>query len=313
MGKKLLITLLVLVLLVGGAGAFLYLNVAKSPTATAFLNVHDGNVLLDSGSGWETAEDGMRLSLDDRVKTEDGNADVILYESVIVSLEPETTIQIADLTKEHPKISLEQGSVWNKFTGLLGVESYDVETPTTVATVRGTEFGVAHKKNISEVFVAEGGVDVTDEDETMRVGAHERVRKEIAKGMVKEAMSAAEIDGMEEKQKRTLEALKNLREREIDKSTVLLKVAETQGYNRAEIRDKLVDVDDGKLDDRKIAGMVPIQTESVDKLLALNDMIKEQKRELGNKVVTPRDVEPVDKVVVKEPPEMSDPVRPVIP
>ena len=122
---------------------FGYFKITGSPTVAAFLNIYKGNVQVDHGSGWTSAQDGMNLAEQDHVKTlQDSEAAVVLHESVIVNLAPDTELFIKDLTKEHMKVEQPSGSTWNKFTGIAGVEGYSVETPTTVATVRGTGFEV---------------------------------------------------------------------------------------------------------------------------------------------------------------------------
>lgn len=125
----------------------------------AYLNVETGTVMVDTGSGWVPATNGMELSPNDRVKTgSDGEASVMLYESAIVGLDPNTEVSIAELSKEKTKIRQESGETWNKFTKMNGMEGLEVETPGSVATVRGTEFGVS----MDGVQVMEGNVETED-------------------------------------------------------------------------------------------------------------------------------------------------------
>ncbi|MBU0461785.1 MAG: FecR domain-containing protein [Nanoarchaeota archaeon] len=128
----------------------------------AFLSIENGDVQVNSGSGWEQASDGMALSLNDMIKTgDDGEASVIIYDSAIISLSPNTEVMIADLADDTATVKQNSGSTWNKFIGLSGLKGLEIETPTAVATVRGTEFGIdlTGEEDVSEsLIVAEGEV-----------------------------------------------------------------------------------------------------------------------------------------------------------
>ena len=137
MKKGLKITLIVLAVIIIAIAGFVYTAFGEK-TISALLNVESGNVQVNG-----VAVQGEKvLSERDTVKTTDGEATVTLYDSVIISLEPNTELTISDLTKSYPKVKQVSGSTWTKFADVVGVKNVDVETPTTVATVRGTEFGV---------------------------------------------------------------------------------------------------------------------------------------------------------------------------
>ena len=136
----------------------MYNSVASDKIEPAFLTVESGTVQLDSGAGYNTVTGEVILSLNDKVKTLDGTATITLYETIITELEPNTEVSISTLAENNVKINQNSGSTWSKFTTITGIDSYEVETPTTVATVRGTAFGV----NVEEdaVLVGEGNVNV---------------------------------------------------------------------------------------------------------------------------------------------------------
>ena len=70
---------LVLVLIV--AGTVWFLNIPGSSVATLYID--RGDVEFTSGKSWEKAADGMELRLSDRVRTLDGEATLVFYDSVI--------------------------------------------------------------------------------------------------------------------------------------------------------------------------------------------------------------------------------------
>jgi hypothetical protein len=110
----------------------------------------------------------MELSLEDKVRTkDDGSAVIVMYESILVELDANTEVSIEQLSKDKVKLNQQSGSTWNKFAAISGIKSFEVETPTTVATVRGTEFWV----DMDSVGVDEGQVDATMKGKLLRLAA----------------------------------------------------------------------------------------------------------------------------------------------
>jgi len=142
-------------------------------TRTAFLHIESGDILIDSGKGFIKALHGMDLSVNDIIRTEDAVATIVLYESVFIELAENTELKILDLTKKHPRV-YQKGSTWTKFSRLLGVEEFTIETADTVSTVRGTEFGVDDEG----VEVGEGEVEVEIDNTKLSIKAGERLQLE---------------------------------------------------------------------------------------------------------------------------------------
>jgi len=144
----------------------------------AQLQVDSGIVMVNQGSGWQKINGELSLTESDRVKTEEGSATIIFYDTIIVTLDPNTEVSISELSKEKVQINQAEGSTWNKFIGVTGVEGYEVVTPNTVATVRGTEFGI--NVGTESIIVAEGKVDFSDKQTGQRksVGKAEKYRRE---------------------------------------------------------------------------------------------------------------------------------------
>jgi len=225
LGKNLKYAIIGIVAVVVILAGYFYFQITGSTTVVAFLNVGEGSVQVNQGKGWVAATDEMKLGLNDRVKTlEDGYASVVLFESTIISLEPATEVLIQNLEKAEQRIRQEAGSTWNKFTGLAGVEGLSVETPTTVATVRGTSFGVT----MHSVMVGEGEVEVEMEGEKMMVGAEEKVvmeEKMVDGKMVRRAVKKAFTEGDRErtlpKMQRSVRVMQKMRKMEIKKKILL--------------------------------------------------------------------------------------------
>ena len=129
-----------------------YMLSNPSSTAKAQLIIDSGTVHFkhDSGS-WVSAQNGMLLYQSDSLKTGNNTtASVILFESSIIRLDSNTEITIEQIIQEEDEINVkiiqDSGRTWNTVAKISGIDNYEVHTPTTVASVRGTSFDV----NISD-------------------------------------------------------------------------------------------------------------------------------------------------------------------
>jgi hypothetical protein len=141
-----------------------------SPAAAevrAQLVIESGDVQVKHGSGsWAPAEDGMDLFASDSIKTGDNStASIILFKSSIIRLNSNTEVTLQEIIEEEETsvvISQKEGRTWNTVRKISGIDNYEVQTPTTVASVRGTSYDV----NIlpdgnTTIGVVEGTVNIT--------------------------------------------------------------------------------------------------------------------------------------------------------
>jgi hypothetical protein len=263
-----IIIFLALVLAIG------YFKVTGSPTTVAFLNVEGGDVTVNTGSGWQPAVDQMKLGIEDRVKTGVGQASVVLHESIVVSLDPNTEIAIKDLNKQHVKLEQPSGQTWNKFTEMAGVDEFSVETPNTVATVRGTYFGVGMDK----ITVGEGVVIVEKDGQRIEVRAGKKVM--VKDGvLVEEDMTPEETQDLTESMRRSVQQMQELREREARKHPVLLsQLKKKYGITDAQVKEHLDKADRGEYDLDELEEKSPVKIESVAKIKKITaEIIKTNK------------------------------------
>ncbi|MBW3013923.1 FecR domain-containing protein [Candidatus Woesearchaeota archaeon] len=280
-GKIVSLVILVIVVIIA---IIAYFAITGSATRTAFLTIESGEVMVDTGKGWVPAVDDMDLGLEDKIKTGPGaEATVILYESVIVSLDADTEVMIADLSKDNLKVKQDSGSTWNKFTGISGIGDYSVETPNTVATVRGTGFGV----NMQSVLVGEGEVDVKKGDVVKRIV---QGRKAVLREgqLVDEELSDTDRSRIMVQMQRSLKHIKMLREREIEKKRFMLNIAQkTRGFTEEDMRDGIVKADRGELDLDELEDRAPVKMEAIRKVRAMTEEVIKinrmmQKVEIGD-------------------------------
>lgn len=273
MGAVKIIGIILAVLIIAGGIGFFMLT--KSGVTTAFLNVERQEVQADKGSGWQTAQDGMELKEENKVKTsETGEASLILFESAIVGIEPNSEITVGDVSKEKAHIQ-QTGSTWNKFTGLNGLQTLEIETPNAVVTVRGTEFGITD----DEVPVLEGKVTVKIKDGGKIVeveGGHKAI---IQTSEVVE-LTPEEMEALRRKSKRTLKNLIEVRARLIEKNKfVIERVKSAADVDEEELRQLMQDMDEGKYDEDILLEKTPVELDALNQFVALTKQIKKQLNE----------------------------------
>ena len=140
----------------------------------AQLIIESGTVQVKhEGESWTSAENGMLLYQSDSVKTANNtSASIVLFQSSIIRLDSNTEVVIQEILQQagetNVTIKQEIGRTWNTIRNLSGIDNYEVQTPTTVASVRGTSFDVKiitivdiYKKILTEVGVGSGIVSIS--------------------------------------------------------------------------------------------------------------------------------------------------------
>jgi hypothetical protein len=123
---------------------------ARALGAATTITIISGDIQVRHGAGsFAPANDGDVLAPGDTVRTGDGARAVLTYfEGSTVSLEPNTDLAIEDastLTDGSTIIVMQQnlGRTWHVVTKLVtGGSKYEVKTPASTASVRGTTFTV---------------------------------------------------------------------------------------------------------------------------------------------------------------------------
>jgi hypothetical protein len=267
-----ILLIIFVVLLVGVSSIYLYLT--KSSTISAYLSIESGQVFVDSGKGFVGAEDGMKLKRNYIIKTgENSEASVVFYESVVVSLDPNTEISIEELSKKNINLKQNSGSSWTKFMTIMGVSGITIETPNTVATVRGTNFGV----DMFSVFVDEGLVNVKSGSDEYDIGAGENSLYEEGK-LTKGKLTEEQKKKIIEFKKRQISILKEIRIKELEKKKIIVeKLLQANGLSFEELPKYLEDIDRGEGDLNEISKNIPIKIESTEKVIKITEKIREEK------------------------------------
>ncbi len=247
--KKLAITAIVILVILAGA---YFVFIAPKPATAAILYIEKEGVEVNTGSGWQTGADEMELKKNSQVRTSQGEATIIFHEGEVMHLEPNSEVKLDEISGNEIKVTQLAGETWNKVTKISGISEFTVETPSTVATVRGTEFFLTDE----QLDVMNGQVDYENkaDKKKMKVGKGKRALKNM---MQEEDMPQEMMDKYSQFTEKYVNILKKVRAREIKKHKGMLKMAANKGYTDEKIKEQLNEVDEGRQDEDKLYQDVP--------------------------------------------------------
>lgn len=248
--------------------AFFYISFVSSKTISARLLVEKEKVFVNN----QEVSGDLILDEEDTVSTSGtGSATIILYESIVVILESDTTVIVKELSKKNSELSQEKGETWNQFTKLFGVDKYTIRTSTSVASVRGTEFSFAERL----IFVSEGEVDY-DIDEKSYVVQQGKAVEKIGELVRERDMTPEEQERARIKRLEAIESLKKLRLFEIAKHQKTVNFLKNKyGFTEEDIKTYLEEADRGERDINELKEKSPVQIGSLEKLIDITEKIKE--------------------------------------
>jgi len=143
-----LLSIIILIFIIG----FIWI-ILTPETAQAQLIIESGSVQIKhADESWTSALNGTLLYPSDTVRTGNNSyASIILFKSSIIRLGSNTEVTIQEILQQEGetsvKIQQDIGRTWNTITKISGIDSYDVQTPTTIASVRGTTLDI----NVTEL------------------------------------------------------------------------------------------------------------------------------------------------------------------
>jgi len=137
-----------------------------SDAVDAQLIIENGSVQVKHFGSWADATNGMNLYQSDSIKTGDNtSASIIILKGSIIRLDENTEITIKEIiqgTEINVTIQQDAGRTWNTVQKISGIDNYEVETPTTVASVRGTSFDVnVDNDGVTIVSIVKGIVNIS--------------------------------------------------------------------------------------------------------------------------------------------------------
>lgn len=134
--------------------------------AVGNLNIYNGTVSVARGSAQIAGQTGTEINASDKITVSaDGRASIIFKDGTVVRLGAGSVFSVSDVAYHDGKIShavldLSTGKAWSNVEPVDASGTFEVETPTVVATVRGTIFDVWYHDKESEVHVSNHAVAV---------------------------------------------------------------------------------------------------------------------------------------------------------
>lgn len=138
--------------------------------ATVTVLAADVYVKPAGSDSFKQVKDTAEVTAGSEIKTSaTGRASISYPNDTVTTLDTDSYIKISvlDSNGQKSRIELLVGSVWAKVKNVLATEDfYEVNTENTVASVRGTIFGVSHKDGITNTYGVESNVKVSLLDKT---------------------------------------------------------------------------------------------------------------------------------------------------
>lgn len=222
---------IVLVMLILGFVSIAFVAPLISESPVAVLTVDQGMVEV-ANSPFQQVTGEKQISEGTAIRTGPGSkASIIFFGSSVVRLGENTTINITDIStgKEDRKVTIKQdsGRIWNKVLKLSGFNNYEVETPNSVASIRGTAFENWIRGDLTATSVVEGTVNVLSKGTGNDADVPEEQAADVSEG--NPALRPLEAnDFITENKELDRQFLAKLRERLKTKYWMYIYIAKTQ-------------------------------------------------------------------------------------
>ena len=154
-----IIFIIVIICIVG-----LFWFIQTPNTVKAQLIIESGDIQIKhEGGSWISAQNGMDLYQSDSIRTGDNaSASIVFFKSSIIRLDNNTEVNLQEIIQNadgaNVKINQNAGRTWNSISKISGIDNFEVQTPTTIASVRGTAFVVIVDTNGTTYYGVEHGV-----------------------------------------------------------------------------------------------------------------------------------------------------------
>lgn len=268
-----IVILLIIIIIV----LIVYLKFFKSNVVDAQLHVESPEVNVNN----IPVSGNIKLKENDIVETSNGLATIILHESILIALDKNTKVSLSDLKNKHPKVFQESGNTWNKFIRISGVEDYTLTTSNTIASIRGTAFGLIQGNTPGDWkgLVGENEIDYNIDGHDFILEKNYVVDKVLGK-IEKRPATSEELEYIRKQNARIVSELKYLRQLKIEKLPDLLK--EKYGTDQ-EIQQKLEEADQGKIDVDKVISKFPVNLPLLNEIAKITKEIQSLNQELNDK------------------------------
>ncbi|GEM_PF-5749088 len=258
----------------------LYFLVFHISTPIGTLNILSGTAQVDTGLGYATATDGMSLKQGYSIKTLDSsNARIVLLDSVILTLDPNSEIKLDTLGK-NTVVSLTSGDAWSKF--MLGdVQQYTVSVLGTTAVAYGTSFNTKIAGNDVILTVSDGTVGFSNSVDNVQAP---KGSKYIMSGgrITESSLTPEEKSAVVASMNNDLGAIKDLRFEMMQRNKAAYNQLKNMFNKTDDNVQKILDlIDNGELNDTEMISKSPIKLPMLQKLGSIDTEVKKQQASIS--------------------------------
>lgn len=151
--------------------------VPEGPQATVVDVINDVDAHALPDEEWTPALPEMTVYQGGEVWAKEASTARVEVEKALVRVAPNTIFTLGQPAPETVQLSMDEGQMWVNVEGLAPGETFEVETPSAVASVRGTRFSVrVDPDGVTWISVVEGTVWVRAGGEEVEVSAGMEVR-----------------------------------------------------------------------------------------------------------------------------------------
>lgn len=165
-----------IILILGLAALFIWVKTARASIGN--LQIYSGSAEISRNGKAQPGSTGSDIHINDTIKIPTGSkVAIVLKDSSVIRLDEDTEVEVGELKYQDQKIKnatfkLTFGRLWSRVAPLEQSGNFEVETPTVVATVRGTSFNTTYKHEFTSIYVDRDSVDAAlleNRDETQAI------------------------------------------------------------------------------------------------------------------------------------------------
>lgn len=127
---------------------------------------------------WELLDTGVELNRDSVIRTDETSfLDIRIQPGSVLRVMENTTLSLASLYEQKIELNVTKGTILAQIKRLLGSQSFDFQSPSVVAGIRGTELIVSAAPEGTTIFGMSGKIEVYNPNfpnHKVIVGLHEK-------------------------------------------------------------------------------------------------------------------------------------------
>ncbi|MBI4141375.1 FecR domain-containing protein [Candidatus Woesearchaeota archaeon] len=176
----------------------MYSTILLSKPEVGQVYPENGKIIING----KTVQQDTLLYENDEIQTSNTSTTIILYDSIIIRLQPNTKVKLTEITKQHLNIKQETGTTWTKLVHLTGIDTFSISTKNSIASVRGTMFELSD----DHIVVGKGSVEYTTGGKTIIIKDFATIKKQDLQ-LIKRSLNQDEITRIKTQAQQTITLL----------------------------------------------------------------------------------------------------------